>query len=1107
MKTKRWLVILISILLLSTLISLEALAVETTPNYSFIPNSGEASVSKVNLTNGVVVAKYYTAPRLNDSINFDGTTDSAVPNTVPPYAWRTSRIATDADGNAWILNVGADAFLTDYPNATPSFSGYEVYNTTTINADGLVGSLVRIQADTTDLSTNTDHNVPFVFGTDEAVQVFSIGDKGDMPRAIAIDADGNIWIGFYGTGDFQKYSYNNGTLTPVGEPIKTSGSPYEAKIDKNGILYFSSRKANPTISIRTVTEGVGYFDTKIATPTITYVALSTPYSLLIDNKAEVPIVYATNYGNKLYTIQGNTATPIATINGASILRGMSFDLNGVIWMANTSDNTVCWYNPITMTSGESSVILAGATPVGVGVDAAGYMWAICRYDGHPAGFISKFDPSNLGAGFTNTFVGYRPYAYGDFAIPEQSYSICGYKFRYGTQEGLAGWTINLKDATGAIVATTTTDDNGKYCFDNLAAGSYKVEEVIDDPDHWIQRSPASVYDITLPSGSSDCEAALGDEGAVFYNFENEELYDICGYKFRAGTTDGLEGWTINLYKWDADLENWSNDVFMTTVTNEDGKYCFEGLTAGRYKVKEVIDDAIHWRVITPSSGEYSLSLPVGASDCDAALGDIGAVFYNFANEELYDICGYKLDADTNAGLQGWTINLYAWDSVAEDWSTTVLDTETTDTDGHYCFTGLAVGRYKVTETTGDPDLWLQTYPTSNQHLISLPSGASNCDTTLGAADPHCYNFKNAKLYELCGYKYGVNLLDGLQSTNKPLAGWTITLKDAAGAVVATTTTGADGSYCLTGLRAGSYTLSESFGSLNADGFWKTPDGKYWKPLNGPIAVNLPTDASDCDTGANLHNFFNQCYNKETAWAYGGIRHTEITGLTSNNWGWTIPLGVVDATQDYMLRDNVPIFAGAGQNVLTKGYLVGYVDIYIEGGEIKYTVTNVDGAVLAGLNVYIGHTEGWYFKGKLTNAPGQMKTNTLDFSKPVYMAMHWDSYVSCGFAQYEFQNEYTLNIASVNNYTGYTHIYTITYDPNDNSIVGLGSGSAGAETLSDFHFNKVGSIITYIDFKATYNEGGYVWFPAFDLNPDYTLTFVDISDSDNVISATGTWLIN
>ena len=42
------------------------------------------------------------------------------------------------------------------------------------------------------------------------------------------------------------------------------------------------------------------------------------------------------------------------------------------------------------------------------------------------------------------------------------------------EPGLPGWTIDLLDAAGAIVATTVTDANGDYSFADVGPGTYTV---------------------------------------------------------------------------------------------------------------------------------------------------------------------------------------------------------------------------------------------------------------------------------------------------------------------------------------------------------------------------------------------------------------------------------------------------------------------------------------------------------------------------------------------------------------------------------------------------------------------------------------------------------
>ncbi|MEX1276526.1 MAG: FG-GAP-like repeat-containing protein, partial [Bacteroidota bacterium] len=111
-------------------------------------------------------------------------------------------------------------------------------------------------------------------------------------------------------------------------------------------------------------------------------------------------------------------------------------------------------------------------------------------------------------------------------------SICGTKFndvngdslRQTTEPGLANWTISLTSmqATGPVTVTATTDSLGNYCFNNLTAGTYTVEEATQTG--WQQTFPASpgTYTVTLAAG----------QNAGNVDFGNKQLFgSICGTKF------------------------------------------------------------------------------------------------------------------------------------------------------------------------------------------------------------------------------------------------------------------------------------------------------------------------------------------------------------------------------------------------------------------------------------------------------------------------------------------------------------------------------------------------------------------------------------------------
>jgi len=99
----------------------------------------------------------------------------------------------------------------------------------------------------------------------------------------------------------------------------------------------------------------------------------------------------------------------------------------------------------------------------------------------------------------------------------QDCCICGFVYRAGTMEPLAGWEVILEKQTNpwVQVGSAITDANGKYCFCGLASGYYRVSEVVQS--NWSQVSPLpNEYLVTLPGGCCDPQAG------PFLNFQNQQ---------------------------------------------------------------------------------------------------------------------------------------------------------------------------------------------------------------------------------------------------------------------------------------------------------------------------------------------------------------------------------------------------------------------------------------------------------------------------------------------------------------------------------------------------------------------------------------------------------
>jgi len=95
---------------------------------------------------------------------------------------------------------------------------------------------------------------------------------------------------------------------------------------------------------------------------------------------------------------------------------------------------------------------------------------------------------------------------------------------------------------------------------------------------------------------------------------------ICGFVYRAGTTEPLSGWEIVLEK---QTNSW--DEVGRNITDGNGKYCFCGLGDGEYRVSEVVQP--NWNQVSPLPNQHLVTLPGGC--CDPQSGP----FLNFLNEQ------------------------------------------------------------------------------------------------------------------------------------------------------------------------------------------------------------------------------------------------------------------------------------------------------------------------------------------------------------------------------------------------------------------------------------------------------------------------------------------
>ncbi|OWK43205.1 hypothetical protein FRUB_02804 [Fimbriiglobus ruber] len=321
----------------------------------------------------------------------------------------------------------------------------------------------------------------------------------------------------------------------------------------------------------------------------------------------------------------------------------------------------------------------------------------------------------------------------------------------GVQEpgepGIPGATVVLLDSSGNPVATTTTDANGHYQFNNLIPGTYTVQvtppagmisstgqpgsptgpaepgstnytDAGTDLDHGTQTgATVTSTPVTLTASGTDPDAGPNGPGTANNNV-NLGLFtplSINATVWDDTNNDGVQepgepvlpGVTVTLF-------NSSGTPIATTTTDANGNYQFTDLPPGTYTVQVSLPPGYVSSSVTgpnegqnhgATSGQFATSTvtlgPPGSptnpgnnglsnNNQDFGLVSSGGVSGNVYRDQNAD--GKDDGGDT--GLGGVVVTLTGTDQAGRPVSVTT----TTDASGAYSFPNLPPGTYTLTES-------------------------------------------------------------------------------------------------------------------------------------------------------------------------------------------------------------------------------------------------------------------------------------------------------------------------------------------------------------------------------------------------------------------------
>jgi len=421
------------------------------------------------------------------------------------------------------------------------------------------------------------------------------------------------------------------------------------------------------------------------------------------------------------------------------------------------------------------------------------------------------------------------------------------------EAGMGGVTVNLKNSTGTVVATTVTAANGSYGFD-VVAGTYSVQVVA--PSAYLATAKAqggntatdSNIDATGNTATVTLAAGQIDNSIDAGLYRTASLGDRVWLDANAnGLQDAGEAGVANVTVY---LLNAAGTVVSTQTTNASGNYLFTGLAPGAYSVQFVAPTGY-----TLSSQDAGSNDALD-SDANAATGKTAAVTLNSGDSNLTVDAGLVLqkgslgdlvwnDANQNgiqdageAGLANVTVGLGTTTATGNQ----VIKTTVTDSTGHYLFSNLDAGNYFVTVTAPTGYTLTKQYAgnTASDSNVSAANGYSDWITlaqgennlTIDAGLYKTPVVAKGSIGDLVWIDANNN---GVQDSGEAgAAGVAVSLYNYNTGVTVSTTTDSTGHYLFSNLDAASYAVS--FGTLA---------GYSYAPWH-----NTSNTATDSDAQAN-----------------------------------------------------------------------------------------------------------------------------------------------------------------------------------------------------------------------------------------------------------------
>jgi hypothetical protein len=198
-----------------------------------------------------------------------------------------------------------------------------------------------------------------------------------------------------------------------------------------------------------------------------------------------------------------------------------------------------------------------------------------------------------------------------------------------------------------------TNASGNYTFTKLPPDTYTIREELP-PGQRMTLPTLGSYNVTLAPNQLITKKSFGNtthpllKGTIFNDLNSDGLHQL--------TENGLAGWTVFI---DTNKNGLLDFNEPHTLTDASGNYVFGTVSAGAYRVREVLKSG--FRRTSPAAGYYDVTLTAASVTAFKSFGDTsnvlisGAVFNDANGNKLRD----KSNNILESGLANWRIYIDA----------------------------------------------------------------------------------------------------------------------------------------------------------------------------------------------------------------------------------------------------------------------------------------------------------------------------------------------------------------------------------------------------------------------------------------------------------------